>query len=269
MATKSLGLQDFFSTTITADITDSETVIPLASVPTASEGYLVLESDNASKREVIYYTSKGASSVTCPSAAAGRGVGGTTAQAHSSGATVKMNMTAEYWNALQNMTSTSDAVVLARHLDTTAGEIGGAWKTYTPVGSFTGGQTFTIGSGTLTGKYTQIGKTVHFEIFYKQAADTNWNSGAGLEFTLPVTGKAIPTLTYAALNGGGWFYDASGAVSWGPIRFDNASTPAKVHLGTMGTASTYLGTAADINASVPWTWATNDEIVITGTYEAA
>ena len=74
-------------------------------VPTPSEGYLVIEPDSAANREIIYYTSKGANYVTCPSVAAGRGVGGTSAAAHSSGVAVQMNVVAEHFEALQDGTA--------------------------------------------------------------------------------------------------------------------------------------------------------------------
>jgi hypothetical protein len=107
MATTNLDAQNFFQATLSAGISDTDTVIPLTSVPTPSEGYLTLESSNTTKREIIYYTSKGASSVTVP-VSGGRGVGGTSAQAHSSGATVEMNMTADYFQALKDGTAIGD-----------------------------------------------------------------------------------------------------------------------------------------------------------------
>lgn len=116
MATKSLSADNFFSTTLSGAITASDTVIPLSAVPSSSEGYLVINSESATKREIIYYTSKGASSVTCPSAAAGRGVGGTTAQSHDSGEPVEMNMTAEHFKALQDGTALADASIVPAKL---------------------------------------------------------------------------------------------------------------------------------------------------------
>lgn len=104
MATPSLGIQNFFSTTLSGTITASDTTIYLNSVPTPDEGYLVIDLDNSSK-EIIYYTSKGANYVTCPSAAAGRGVGVTSAVGHSSGASVRMTVVGEYWEAIQDGTA--------------------------------------------------------------------------------------------------------------------------------------------------------------------
>ena len=102
MATPNLGYQNFFSTTLSSTITASDTTIYLNSLPTPSEGYLVIEPDSTTNREIIYYTSKGANFVTCPSVAAGRGVGGTSAASHSSGVTVQMNNNAELWTSLQD-----------------------------------------------------------------------------------------------------------------------------------------------------------------------
>ena len=105
MATPNLGFQNFFTTTLASGITASDTTIYLNSLPTPSEGYLVIEPDSATNKEIIYYTSKGANFVTLPSVAAGRGVGGTTAVSHSSGVTAQMNVVAEHFEALQDGTA--------------------------------------------------------------------------------------------------------------------------------------------------------------------
>ena len=101
MSSNQLDWQNFFSTTLASTITASDTVIYLNSLPTPSEGFLVIEPDSTTGREIIYYTSKGVNYVTCPSVASGRGVGGTTAASHSSGATVQMNVVAEDLRGVQ------------------------------------------------------------------------------------------------------------------------------------------------------------------------
>lgn len=101
MSSNQLDWQNFFSTTLAQTITASDTVIYLNSLPTPSEGFLVIEPDSTTGREIIYYTSKGVNYVTCPSVATGRGVGGTTAASHSNGATVQMNVVAEDLRGLQ------------------------------------------------------------------------------------------------------------------------------------------------------------------------
>lgn len=103
--TNNLGFDNFYSTTLSSTITASDTTIYLNALPTASEGYLVIEPDSSSNREIIYYTSKGANYVTCPSAASGRGVGGTTAVSHNSGSTTQMNTVAEMFEDIQGGSS--------------------------------------------------------------------------------------------------------------------------------------------------------------------
>ena len=79
--------QNFYSATITSDILSSTLTIPLSSAPTPTEGVLVINPDGATP-EVIFYTSKGASSVTCP--ADGRGWDSSTPQSWLQGTTVIM-----------------------------------------------------------------------------------------------------------------------------------------------------------------------------------
>ncbi len=105
MATPTLSYQNKFSTTLSAGITASDTTISLTSLPTPSEGYLVIEPDSSTAWEEIYYTSKTGSAVVCPSAAAGRGQNGSTAASHSSGATVRMDTTAGMFLTLQDATA--------------------------------------------------------------------------------------------------------------------------------------------------------------------
>jgi hypothetical protein len=101
MATSNLGFQNKFSTTLTSGIVSTDTTIALNTLPTPTEGYLILEPDSSTAWEEIYYTSKTGSAVVCPSVGAGRGVGGSTAASHSQGATVRMDSSAEMFIALQ------------------------------------------------------------------------------------------------------------------------------------------------------------------------
>lgn len=91
MATKNIGFQSFYQSQLTSSITNTDLTIPLDTLPTPSEGYLVIESTVSAKREIIYYTSKTATAVVVPSGAGnGRGFDGTTAVSHTQGATVIM-----------------------------------------------------------------------------------------------------------------------------------------------------------------------------------
>lgn len=99
-ATAALSPQDYFATTLSSGITLSDTTIFLSSLPTATEGFLVIDPDNSSK-EIIFYNAKGSNFVTVPSTG-DRGRGGTSAVAHSSSAVVKMMVVAEYFTEVQN-----------------------------------------------------------------------------------------------------------------------------------------------------------------------
>lgn len=105
MATTALAVQNWYESTLSGGINASDTTIGLNAVPTGTEGYLIIEPDSSTNREVIYYTSKTSNSVLLPSAGAGRGLDGTTAQSHSSGATVRMEITSSHWNALKDGTA--------------------------------------------------------------------------------------------------------------------------------------------------------------------
>ena len=104
MATSALGVQNWYETTLSSGISSSDTTISVNNVPTPSEGYLVIEPDSATNREVIYYTSKTASAVVL-SSTAGRGVDGTSAISHSSGSTVRMVLTKSIIDSLQDTTA--------------------------------------------------------------------------------------------------------------------------------------------------------------------
>ena len=105
MATANLGYQSFYQAQLTSAISDTDLTIPLDVVPTPSEGFLVLESTSATKREIIYYTSKTSNSVVCP--AGGRGYDGTTAQSHLQNAAVIMAPVAAMFDSMRDLFETT------------------------------------------------------------------------------------------------------------------------------------------------------------------
>ena len=103
-----IGHQSFYQSQLTSSITASDLIIPLDTVPTVSEGFLVIESTVEAKREIIYYTSKTTTTVTCPSGAGnGRGYDGTTAVSHTQGATVIMAPVGAMFEELGDITVNS------------------------------------------------------------------------------------------------------------------------------------------------------------------
>ena len=116
----------------------------------------------------------------------------------------------------------------------------GTWRAFTPAWS-----NLTLGNGTSVGRYVRIGNTVH--AYYSLAFGSTTVVTGGLYVALPIT----------ALNpgcGSGTLFDSS--------------TPANAIVTCAG--GDWLVTAGGrVNATVPWTWAVNDYIRLTVTYEAA
>jgi len=177
------GYQNFYSSTLTGDITSGTLTIGLATVPTPSSGVLIIEPDSTSSREVIVYTSKGASTITCPSD--GRGYSGTSAAAHLTGSTVIMAPVDKWFTALASgelstdplrtelfsdyiasgMVWSGDAYASTRNASMTSGVmyIGGRRLTATAVSarSFTASKDTYIdasdnGDGTVLLTYTEV-----------------------------------------------------------------------------------------------------------------
>lgn len=113
--TSNLGWDNFFSTTTTGALTATTTTIPLATPPTPTEGFLVLDPGGAN--EIIFYNSVSGNNVIVPTTD-DRGRGDTTAQAHSSGITVKMNTVGMMFEALQSgLALTASAITTAKIAD--------------------------------------------------------------------------------------------------------------------------------------------------------
>lgn len=109
------GYQNFYSSTLTGDITSGTLTIGLATVPTPTSGVLIIEPDSTSNREVIVYTSKGASTITCPSD--GRGYSGTTPAAHLTGSTVIMAPVDKWFTALASGELSTDPLRTELYFD--------------------------------------------------------------------------------------------------------------------------------------------------------
>lgn len=106
LATSNFDYQNFFSTTLSGDINDTTVDIVLNSVPTPTEGTLVIDWDVPAKREVIYYTSKTASKVVAH-ATYGRGFDSSTAVSHTQGAKVIMAPIGEWFRYVQYLATTT------------------------------------------------------------------------------------------------------------------------------------------------------------------
>jgi hypothetical protein len=129
-----------------------------------------------------------------------------------------------------------------------------SWQAFTPTwsGSVTNP---VIGNGTFDGKYLQVGKTVQFHLVVTMGSTTTYGSGAwGLTLPVaPLTSHAVPAVyvdssASTRCSGSGWLTNGSGIFRMLPPT-DAASS--------------------GISPTVPFTWATSDQIIISGTYETS
>jgi ribosomal protein S8E len=107
-----------------------------------------------------------------------------------------------------------------------------------------------IGNGSLTGKYTKAGNTVTVNITMTAGSTTTFGTGTWT-FALPFNASESHALTALMIDTGTAFYIGAAATSTGVVQIDS-------HGGSTPVAST-----------VPFTWATGDVVIITGTYRIA
>jgi hypothetical protein len=116
-----------------------------------------------------------------------------------------------------------------------------AWTAYTP-----GTGNMTVGNGTLTGFYKQIGKT------------TFWRASFVLGSTSAISNDAAIGLPFTAASGG----------SLGSTSYVDVSTSNQYVGWYQGGFPRYQSTFGTLTATSPFTWATGDVITIWGSYEA-
>lgn len=141
-------------------------------------------------------------------------------------------------------------------IDTTQQEFEGAWTSYTPVWSATAGAP-AVGNGSITGAYKRVGNIVHVRVVLVLGSTSTIGSGA-YRISLPVAAKVGSLLS-------GLFKDASnGSARYSGMVEITAATTGGDNMRIAATNSTgVVGSAAPV---VP---ANSDELLISGTYEAA
>lgn len=128
----------------------------------------------------------------------------------------------------------------------------GAWIAWTP--SFTN---FTLGNGTVTARYSQIGSTVFISIFLTWGSTTS-ATASSMQISLPITASSLNLTNIGA----GFLRDASaGTGVVGSMEFSSTTTAVFGHSGT--------GSNSTVTATAPFTWAVSDTIKMNGFYEAA
>ena len=122
-----------------------------------------------------------------------------------------------------------------------------AWSDWSPTWG-NDGTANTVGNATITGRYTQIGSTVTFQLYFVFGSTSSAGNGAW-NFDLPVT-PASSHLSFPV-----WLLD-SGTANYSCVGWWNGSA---VYMAYQ--------TQVFFGAGGPITWATGDSITITGTYE--
>lgn len=133
-----------------------------------------------------------------------------------------------------------------------------AWTTWTP--TITG---ITVGNGVITqAKYTQIGKSVFVKFLFTFGTTTTLTSDPVI--TLPVTSTSL-TGAFRCL-GTGTFYDSS--ATSGVLAQPTYQSTTQVGFKCLYAGASY-GTYSGSNSTIPFTWATGDEVSGEFVYEAA
>lgn len=126
----------------------------------------------------------------------------------------------------------------------------GPWTAYTPTISG-----FTLGNGTVSGAYCQIGKTVFFHAALTIGSTTT--IAAGPTFTLPVTGSGAFRGVFQS-----WAQDSSTGDNYRLVELNSGTLVTMSGIGTNGIF-------VPISTSSPFVWQTPDTIGVMGMYRAA
>lgn len=135
-----------------------------------------------------------------------------------------------------------------------------AWTSYTPtITADLGG--FSLGNGTLTGRYKQLGKTVFFHLKFIYGSTSSAGSGHW-NFSLPVTAYDINFNFIASIldNGIAWYSGIGNGNYTGSTTSFAVITPS---------TNSSLTTWVAVDNGIPFSWGTGDNITISGSYEAA
>jgi hypothetical protein len=155
-----------------------------------------------------------------------------------------------------NITTVAPGFVTNESLSTTAGDIGGAWKAWTP--------TFTnMAGGTLTeALYTQIGKTVFYRFLYTTSGA---NISGSVSFSPPITAKAYGGVSVDQQVGTVKYTDTGVSEPYGAVVLDT-TTKFKLVVFTAGGAYVYN---SNLSSIIPFTWGNGDIIAVSGFYQVA
>jgi hypothetical protein len=130
--------------------------------------------------------------------------------------------------------------------------IAGAWDSFTVTLT-----NVSIGNGTATGFYKQIGRTVVYRVLVTFGSTTSVSGS--ITINLPVTGTASQGVHNVFMTD-----DSTGTTYPGVV---SPNTTAAI-VRAINSSATYA-TQTATSSAIPFTWATSDVIRLTGVYEAA
>lgn len=134
---------------------------------------------------------------------------------------------------------------------------GSGWTSYTPTWSSSGTQP-TLGNGTIVGRYSRFGKTIHFNTTLTIGSTSTAGTG-NYRISLPAIGNADTTTESEVLCRS---YDASATTAYMGQGVVNA-TYIQLQSGAVGGSSA----VANVSATAPWVPAVGDIYKAWGTYE--
>lgn len=146
----------------------------------------------------------------------------------------------------------NDLLVTADSGETTGLKYTGGWTTWTPT-IFN----FTLGNGTLTARYSKLGKTVNYYLRVVFGSTTSFSGNP--TFTLPITPS------YQEGPVGNIFIDDPGSAGYIGLAIMFGGNP---YLSVGRSDATFLKYEL-FSATVPMTWGNNDTLTIRGSYEVA
>lgn len=137
----------------------------------------------------------------------------------------------------------------------------GDWQAYTPTWACASGTNPAIGNGTISARYTIIGKTVSVSLRLVAGSTTTFGTGPWT-FSVPVAGR---TSFQLSVGGSITVFDSSAGAAWIGAPWVNEGESAVRMLVPVGGSNA----GANVNFGTPFTWAVGDIGKLDFTYEAS
>lgn len=135
-----------------------------------------------------------------------------------------------------------------------------AWTPFTPTWTASSVNP-AIGNGSFSGSaHMRVGKTIHFRIVITMGSTTTYGTGNWF-LALPIT----PVSTLGRIQFNASYLDTGTADRAGVATWDSATSK----LLLQGPPTTAGAALTGVGSTFPHTWANTDQLVVSGTYEAA